>query len=287
METKTNISSNTNAASCESIFNYSDVFFSYFSDGETLCDIKSAVHQLIYVFSGEIIVAIGEQKKLKVPAGKCVFIKKDHRVRFTKRPVNNEPYKSIAILFDRNFLRQFYQNLDQNSFPDKTKSLTSGALILPESAAIESIFTSLFPYLQSAEKPIDEVMQLKIKEAIVTLLHLSPRFYPTLFDFTEPWKIDILDFLNENYKYELSMEEIAQYTGRSLATFKRDFKKISDLTPQKWLQKKRLEKAHELLQTKHIKIGELYLEVGFKNRSHFATAFKKEFGKVPTELNSK
>lgn len=29
------------------------------------------------------------------------------------------------------------------------------------------------------------------------------------------------------------MEEIASYTGRSLATFKRDFAKVSDLTPQK------------------------------------------------------
>ncbi len=31
--------------------------------------------------------------------------------------------------------------------------------------------------------------------------------------------------MNENYMYEFSMEEIAHYTGRSLATFKRDFKR--------------------------------------------------------------
>lgn len=32
---------------------------------------------------------------------------------------------------------------------------------------------------------------------------------------------------------DLSMEEIVNYTERSLATFKRDFAKISELTPQK------------------------------------------------------
>lgn len=44
--------------------------------------------------------------------------------------------------------------------------------------------------------------------------------------------------------YEFTMEEMAHYTGRSLATFKRDFKKISDLTPEKWLIRKRLEVAY-------------------------------------------
>ena len=46
-----------------------------------------------------------------------------------------------------------------------------------------------------------------------------------LFDFSTPWKMDILDFMNENYMYEFTLEELAHYTGRSLATFKRDFKK--------------------------------------------------------------
>ncbi|WP_407032619.1 helix-turn-helix transcriptional regulator [Polluticaenibacter yanchengensis] len=36
---------------------------------------------------------------------------------------------------------------------------------------------------------------------------------------------------------DLTMEQIASFTGRSLVTFKRDFKKISSLTPQKWLIK--------------------------------------------------
>ena len=42
--------------------------------------------------------------------------------------------------------------------------------------------------------------------------------YPILFDFDEPWKIDLLDFLNENYMDNLSMEQIVSFIGRSLAT---------------------------------------------------------------------
>jgi len=83
--------------------------------------------------------------------------------------------------------------------------------------------------------------------------------------------------------YDLSIEEIAQYTGRSLATFKRDFKKISELSPQKWLMNKRLNVAYEKIKNKGEKIADVCYNVGFKNRSHFTTAFKKQFGFTPTQ----
>ena len=107
---------------------------------------------------------------------------------------------------------------------------------------------------------------------------------PILFDFAEPWKIDLWKFLNANYTEELTMEQIASYTGRSLATFKRDFKKISSLTPQKWLIKKRLEMAYIKLKEEGKKVQDVYMEVGFKNPSHFSTAFKKLYGIPPTEV---
>jgi AraC-like DNA-binding protein len=82
--------------------------------------------------------------------------------------------------------------------------------------------------------------------------------------------------------YDLSIGEIALYTGRSLATFKRDFKKISNLSPQKWIMQKRLNVAYEKIKEGGEKIADVCFDVGFKNRSHFTTAFKKQFGFTPT-----
>ncbi|SDL78345.1 transcriptional activator RhaS [Sphingobacterium mizutaii] len=70
------------------------------------------------------------------------------------------------------------------------------------------------------------------------------------------------------------MEHIAVFTGRSLVTFKRDFKKIRSLTPQKCLINKRLEMAYIKLKEEKKKVQEVYTEVGFKNLSHFSTEFK-------------
>lgn len=152
---------------------------------------------------------------------------------------------------------------------------------LNPSPTIESLFQSLTPYFDSNIKPTEGVTHLKLLEGIYALLNSSEQF---LFDFADPWKIDLLEFLNENYMQEFSMEQIAAFTGRSLATFKRDFKKISSLTPQKWLINKRLEMAYIKLKEEKKKVQEVYSEVGFKNLSHFSTAFKKQYGIPPTEV---
>lgn len=155
---------------------------------------------------------------------------------------------------------------------------------LPPSAEIESLFASMTPYFNPEVKPQDDVMHLKLQEGLLALLHTDKRFMTVLFDFSTPWKMDILDFMNENYMYEFTLEELAHYTGRSLATFKRDFKKVSELTPEKWLIRKRLEVAYHLLKEERRKVVDVYAEVGFKNPSHFSTAFKKRYGIPPTAL---
>ena len=166
--------------------------------------------------------------------------------------------------------------------PAHTPKLEPNVIKLPKTAEIASLFSSLTPFFDPDVKPQGDFMRLKMQEGLLALLHIDKRFAPTLFDFNEPWKIDILDFMNKNYMYDFTQEDLAHYTGRSLATFKRDFKKISDLTPEKWLIRKRLEVAYALMQEGGKKIVDVCARVGFKNQSHFSTAFKKQYGVAPT-----
>jgi len=75
---------------------------------------------------------------------------------------------------------------------------------------------------------------------------------------------------------------MSNYTGRSLATFKRDFKKISDLPPQKWIIRRRLEAAHALILSGKRKVTEICFDIGFKNLSHFSKVYKEMYGSSPT-----
>jgi len=266
------------------IFDCSNVFIaSYFTDDQD-CAHENYEHTLIYICSGEL--EIDERgKKTVLYEGDCAFMRRDNRMWLQKKAEENRPYHSVVLKFSRTFLREFYQTLDRQQVPMESKRENTSLYILPNNRPdIRSLFESITPYFETGEKPSDELLKLKMIEGVYVLLNTDKNLYASLFDFVEPWKIDILDFLNENYTDDLTMEEIAAYTGRSLATFKRDFKKISDFPPQKWLIQKRLKKAYELIKNEGKKVTDVCYEVGFKNRSHFSMAFKKEFGISPANI---
>ncbi len=264
-------------------FNYSDIFFSYYFNNDTSCAHMSQNHSMSYVYSGEMVLQ-EKDREVVVRKGECVFIRRDNRVVIHKRPVGDEQYRGIFMMFTRRFLREFFRKLEKPAVPHEAAPLERSVIKLPKTPEIESLFRAMVPYFDPSIKPREEFMQLKLAEGVYSLLQVNERFFPVLFDFNEPWKMDILEFLNENYMYDLSMEQIAHFTGRSLSTFKRDFKKISDLSPQKWLIRKRLNVAFGKIREAHLPVTEVYAEVGFKNLSHFSTAFKKQFGVSPTEV---
>lgn len=262
-------------------FNYHDIFFSYYFNNEISCSKMILDHMLVYVYSGELIL-FEDNKTIVVRKSECVFLRKDNRVQMTKQPIGEEQFQAIFMHFKRNFLRDFYQTVDKKELPMEAEKYKPSVIKIDNTPDIESLFQSMTPYFDSDKEPAKELMQLKLQAGVYTLLSMDKRFYPALFDFTEPWKIDILDYLEDNYMYDLSVEDIAGFTGRSLASFKRDFKKISNIPPQKWLIEKRLKVAHDKIRNENKKVSDVYLEVGFKNLSHFSSAFKRQFGYAPS-----
>ena len=217
--------------------------------------------------------------------GDCAFMRRDNRLWLQKKPEKARPYHSVVLKFSRSFLREFYQKLNREQIPFNSQREKDSLRLLPKNRAdIRSLFESVIPYFEMGEQPTDEVLKLKMIEGVYVLLNTDSALYASLFDFVEPWKIDILDYLNENYMLNLSMVEIAGYTGRSLSTFKRDFAKISDLTPQKWIFRRRLEAARDMIRKGEKSVTEICYDVGFKNLSHFSRLYKEFFGISPSTL---
>lgn len=256
---------------------------SYFTDDRG-CAHENREHTLIYLCSGKLEIEEQGRKTVLHP-GECAFMRRDNQMWLHKYADTVHPYHSIVLKFTRSFLREFYQTLDKKEIPKESKRDKTSLRILPtDRPDIRSLFESIMPYFNAGVKPSDNILQLKMIEGAYILLHTDRNLYASLFDFVDPWKIDIIDYLNKNYMYDLSMEEIANYTGRSLATFKRDFSKVSDLTPQKWIIKRRLEAAHELIQSGKRRVTEACFDVGFKNLSHFSKVYKERYGYAPSMI---
>lgn len=261
---------------------YSDIFLAmYVNDGMT-CLHRNHSHVLVYMYSGELVIS-DNGKVTRLHKGECAFIRKDFGVQLTKQAYKEEQFKAIFLMFTSAFLREFYRTLDKQTIPANSKRTALNLYKLPSDRPdVASLFESMNPYFDSTIQPTDALLKLKMVEGMYVLLNTDKNLYASLFDFADPWKIDIIEFLERNLKSDLSIEEIANYTGRSLSTFKRDFKKYSDLPPQKWIIKRRLEIARDMIRTGKHKVSEICYEVGFKNLSHFSKAYKEVYGVAPT-----
>lgn len=267
------------------IINFSDILFVYkFKEGE----IKHHTipeHTLLYVYSGELTVKF-QNRKFLVKKDECIFLARNHNVWISARAADGVEFKSTFLTLTRNFLITYFRQIDCSVLPSEKAKRMPEVMKLPNNLHINSLFRGLATFFIAWEKPTSQYMELKQLEGVKTLIDMDARFCINLFDFVSPWKIDILSFMNKNFMEDLTLKEMALYTGRSLSSFKRDFKEISDLSPQRWVTRRRLQEARRLMEENHKKVSDIYLQLGFKSFSHFSTAFKREFGISPTKCTS-
>lgn len=81
----------------------------------------------------------------------------------------------------------------------------------------------------------------------------------------------------------LSIVSVAEQVYLNPVYFGRVFKNTFHMTFKKYLMKKRMEKARELLEGADISIGDICERVGIGNPSYFSHLFKEYTGKLPSE----
>lgn len=266
---------------CERLVRYGDIVYSYLNPEETFWETRMPAHVLIYVRQGILRVTYKRHTE-EARAGEVMFIRREHKVKIQKSNDGELPYSAISIRLERKALMEHWRNIRSTEQPKDSQTLTRVCLNLSSHEPLMQLFERLKPYVDGSQIPSAETIDHEQHEAIRLLLQTDVRFYPTLFDFAQPWKIDIMRFMEKNFAEDLTLAEIANYTGRSFATFKRDFAKLCDLSPERWLTERRLQAAYDLIANGHLSVNDAYERVGFKNRSHFSFAFKNKFGVAPS-----
>lgn len=95
-----------------------------------------------------------------------------------------------------------------------------------------------------------------------------------------------LAFIEKNYCYDLSLEEVAQQAHFNPSYFSSYFKKYTGMSLINYLMELRLKRAKELLKNPEIRIREITNELGFHDTRYFARIFKKITGVTPSEYRS-
>ncbi|OKS87929.1 AraC family transcriptional regulator [Mucilaginibacter polytrichastri] len=257
------------------------IFYSYLSTErkEKVCFWNH--HTLILQVSGQLIMETSGQS-ISMTGGEMLLIGKNQLGTLTKTPLPGGNYETIVISLQEDLLRKIV--LEEKLEADR-KYIGPPNILIPSNEFLQGYFQSIVPYARSSGAEMtDEMGILKVKEGVKLLMLALPGLRNFLFDFSEPYKIDLEKFMLSNYHFNVPIEKFAQLTGRSLAGFKRDFQKTFGLPPRQWLQNKRLNVAKFLIEIKHQKPSAIYLDLGFESLSHFSHSFKKKFGKAPSEL---
>lgn len=257
-----------------------DIKLSCYSDGLFKTEVVFEHHMLVWFISGETKIIQADCTDV-FKAGDIFLIPRNQLATIINYPKDGKPHQTVVMHLTADRLRNFYaeQTIDpKNAVVKKIRRFNEHPLL-------KSCLSSLVPYFDMQEAFPETIAQLKITEAITILRTIDKTIDNVLADFEEPGKIDLISFMEKNFMFNMPLEKFCYLTGRSLTTFKRDFSRAFQTTPQRWLTLKRLELAHYELTKKKRKPVDVYLETGFENLSHFSYAFKKHFGYPPTAVN--
>lgn len=189
-------------------------------------------------------------------------------------------WEIIAFYLPDAYLKRIFEEF-RSHLPLKNLSFDSGDMILSIDIndRTRDCYFSLLPYFTQTEPLPESILEIKFKELLYNIL-INPSNRSVLSyarSIAEDIHPPIWEIMEANYMYNLKIQDYANLTNMSLASFKRSFKKHYNLSPGKWLLKRRLEHAKLLLETSHKPIGEIAFESGFINTSHFSRVFTENY----------
>ncbi len=193
----------------------------------------------------------------------------------------SEECEAIAVYLYPKMLKMIYEN-EVPSFLNKEEIPVPKKLI--SNKLIEQYMSNLTIFFESPDAFDEELGILKLKELMMILLKSENHndIRQLLSDIFAPVNLKLKEAVENNLFNDLSIEQLAFLCNMSLSTFKREFRKTFDESPARYIRKRRLNKAAELIATTTESIGNIAFDCGFQDISTFSSIFKTQFDLSPS-----
>jgi len=245
--------------------------------------VKSKVNLGMNMFS---FLQVG--KKQVHFAGTAVAVNKDQSLLLKKgnwlwtELLDTEAvYYCKLFFFSEGKLKEFLEKHTKNN---KTVNEETPYFIIRNDSYIISYLNSLSTISEAPTVFAENLLSVKFEELMLYLLQkYGEKFELYLHSLIIKKTSSFKKIVESKIHSNLKLEEIAFLCNMSLSTFKRHFIKEYNVSPGKWIQDKRLQKAKETLEQGNLKPSDIYLDFGYNNLSNFSIAFKNKFGFSPNQ----
>ena len=91
----------------------------------------------------------------------------------------------------------------------------------------------------------------------------------------------VYEYVEEHLEHRLSLADLAAVSCLSSYHFSRSFKRAIGIGPQRYVARRRLERAKALMRRTNLPLALIARDVGFADQSHLTSVFRREFGVTP------
>lgn len=230
--------------------------------------------ELTYILKGEMSVCID---------GRYTLVKSDDLVVINSGQIhsivvdNEDVFIGLSVIISYDFLKINYSNIDTVLFRLKNDSKSIELKnAFKEIALIYTQHNNPFSYLK-INSLVYEIIYILLDNYMLKKENSISYFSQKHLD----RMMKICEYINTNYKENISLEDIAIQFNLSKEHLSRNFTKYMGINFKKYLTSIRLNRAYRDLINTDYSITHIALENGFPNLKSFITAFKRTYGKTP------
>lgn len=192
---------------------------------------------------------------------------------------------SITIHFHPDVLKKIYKDTKPPYWTEIEAPVTKVIVQMAATNLVQNYIESLKNLFENKNALTEDILILKLQEIILLLMQTDdqPQITNTIRSLFSERTFTFKETIETYLLTPATLENLATLTNMSLSTFKREFKRIYDDTPQRYIINKRIEKVAFLLQTSDVSISSIGYDCGFSTPAHLTRVFKAKYKKTPTE----
>ena len=193
-------------------------------------------------------------------------------------------FDQITLSFNTEHLNKIIPQLNIGSFTKNTTNCNEPIVEHAEgiTAGVFKAINNHYNHSGFNNDPTSEIINLA--NALHTiLLHESERMRSRIANCMDTEQALFERTIYDNLFNDISVDELAEATNRSLTSFKNEFKRRFGDSPHRWLLHQRMTAAKMLLATTDDSVSQIGIRCAFGNTSHFIKLYRSYYEMTPAQ----